>query len=157
MYVRLQNWLLWHVFVIQVVEPTNKPPKLHPVSLPSGAGEPILTQASGPPQSAGGHWNTPGESKRIPPPVVEMMGLLPPPMTPTLNHDMPLSFGSSDPKNDSLLPFSPDTVNPFPCPPLPPAPQVGLVPLNPTLMGNILDCSSGDEMWIIDCRDCRLY
>ena len=135
-------------FVNQVTE-TAKPiqAKMNPLplSLPSST-EPLLTQASAaPPHSA--TWSTSdndGANKKMQ--VVEMMGdssLLP--ITPTLNSDMSLSFAPNDSKNDSLIPFSPDTVNSFMCPPLPPAPQVGLLPLDSTLMGNILDSSSDEE------------
>ncbi len=116
------------------------PPPLS-LSLQPSLAEPILTQASSSPHSA--TWNT-SDNDSTNKKIHEMMGdnsLLP--MTPT---DMSLSFAPHDTKNDvSLLPFSPDTVNSFPCPPLPPAPQVGLLPLGSTLMGNILNSSSDDE------------
>lgn len=126
-------------------------PRINPLALSIlSTAEPLLTQASAPPNSAS--WNTTandgGNAKKIQVEMIGDGGLLPPPMTPTLNNEMSLSFAPNDPKNDTLLPFSPDaTVNSFSCPPLPPAPQVGLLPLGSTLMGNILDSSSsGEEM-----------
>lgn len=143
----------------------NKPPNPLSLSL-MPPGEPFLTQASAPPPpphhhsgpgGVGGAWNTTTtpdsdmDMKKPPhhqPSSVEMVGdtnLLHVPITPTLNNDMSLTFGHNDSKNDSLLPFSPDAVNTFPCPPLPPAPQVGLFPFDSALIGNILDNSSDED------------
>lgn len=92
------------------------------------------------PPAGGGPWNTSEDIKKQ-----DMVGDLHVPITPTLNNDMSLTFGHNDSKGDSLLPFSPDSVNTFSCPPLPPAPQVGLLPFDSALIGNILDNSSEDE------------
>ena len=72
------------------------------------------------------------------------------PMTPTLPNltkDMPLVLTPNEHKSsndDSLLPFSTNSVNSLLCPTL--APPVVLLPPDATLHGNILDdSSSGDE------------